>query len=57
MSLLDGGGVTGYVLYYSILFAMLGSTFLVFIYLWKKGRLDMDEEAKYQMLYSDKEEQ
>ena len=50
MNVLDGGGVTSYLVYYSMVCALVGSTLLVFIYLWFKGRLDMDEEAKYQMM-------
>jgi hypothetical protein len=55
MSALDGGGVTGYVMYYALASAMVGSTFLVFIYLWKRGRLDSDEEPKYQMMKAEGE--
>jgi len=39
--------MTGFVLHYSLLFALFGSALLVFIYLWKTKRLDMDEEAKF----------
>lgn len=46
----DGTGVYGSLLHYSVLFALMGSTLLVFIHLWRKGRLDMDEKAKYQMM-------
>lgn len=46
----DTTGITGSLLHYSILIALAGSTLLVFIYLWSKGRLDMDEEPKMQML-------
>jgi hypothetical protein len=55
MNVLDGGGVTSYLVYYSMVCALVGSTLLVFIYLWFKGRLDMDEEAKYQMMLTDEE--
>ena len=55
MNVLDGGGVTSYLVYYSMVCALVGSTLLVFIYLWCKGRLDMDEEAKYQMMLTDEE--
>jgi hypothetical protein len=44
---LDGGGVTGYILHFSMIMALGLSTLLLFFYLKKKGRLDMDEEAKY----------
>lgn len=52
----DGSGVYGSLLHYSFLFALMGSTFLVFVYLWRKGRLDMDEEAKWQMMKEEKDE-
>ena len=55
MNVLDGGGATSYLVYYSMVCALVGSTLLVFIYLWFKGRLDMDEEAKYQMMLTDEE--
>ncbi|MCH9626891.1 MAG: hypothetical protein S4CHLAM2_05220 [Chlamydiales bacterium] len=47
--MIDGVGVYGFVLHYSLLFAFFGSAFTVFLYLWRKKRLDMDEEAKYSM--------
>lgn len=47
---MDGGGIYGQMLHYSLVFAIVGSTFLIFFYLWRKGRLDMDEEAKWQMM-------
>ncbi|MFT5316908.1 MAG: hypothetical protein ACI8RA_000148 [Chlamydiales bacterium] len=47
---LDGGGVCGEVMHYSMVIAFVGSALLVFVYLWRKGRLDMDEEPKYQMM-------
>lgn len=49
----DSGGVYGALWHYSMLFALMGSTLLVFIYSWKKGLLGMCEEAKYQMLDED----
>ncbi len=52
----DIGGVYGSLWHYSMVFTLMGSTVLVFIYLWRKGRLDMDEEAKYQMMQSDRME-
>lgn len=42
----DGIGVYGAMLLYSTILAMGGSAFLLFLYLWHKGRLDMDEEPK-----------
>lgn len=49
----DGIGVYGYIFHYSLLVAIVGSTFLIFLYLWSKGRLDMDETAKDQMMKGD----
>lgn len=46
----DGGGVQGSILYYSLTIAYVGSAFLIFIYLYSKGKLDMDEEPKKQMM-------
>ena len=56
MGALDGGGITGYVMYYALASAMVGSTLLVFLYLWKRGRLDSDEEPKYQMMKAEGED-
>lgn len=47
---LDGGGVYGSLLYYSLTIAYVGSAFLIFIYLYRKNRLDMDETAKEEMM-------
>lgn len=43
-------GVQGSILHYSLIIAMVGSAFLIFLHLRRKGRLDMDEEPKLQML-------
>ncbi len=53
--LIDGGGVYGSLLHYTLIMALVGSAFLIFFYLWSKGRLDMDEEPKLQMMRSDEE--
>ncbi|NGX41998.1 MAG: hypothetical protein K940chlam7_00272 [Chlamydiae bacterium] len=52
----DGIGIYGCILHYSMLIAIVGSSFLIFIYLWRKGRLDMDEEPKWEMMKLDDEE-
>jgi hypothetical protein len=54
-AVIDGSGIYGTLFHYSLVIAFVGSAFLAFIYLWKKGRLDMDEEPKFQMLKSDEE--
>lgn len=43
----------GFVLHYTLLFTFFGSALIVFLYLWWKKRLDMDEEAKYSMFEED----
>jgi len=48
--MVDGGGVTGYILHYSFVIAMVLSTLLLFLLLRRKGRLDMDESPKYEMM-------
>ena len=53
----DGIGVYGSIMNYSFLFFLLGSTLLVFIYLWRKGLLGMDEGPKYDMMDSDEDEE
>lgn len=47
---LDGMGVMGSYYHYSMVIAFVGSAFLVFLCLWRKKRLDMDEGPKYQMM-------
>jgi hypothetical protein len=47
--MIDGRGIYGFVLHYAFLFALTGSTFLVFISLWIRKKLDFSEEAKHQM--------
>lgn len=48
--IVDGSGFCGGIFIYAMIFALVGSSFLFFIYLWKIGRLDMDEEPKNQMM-------
>jgi hypothetical protein len=46
----DPNGITGSLLHYSlVLFFVLGAL-VILLYLWKNGRLDMDEEPKYEMM-------
>jgi hypothetical protein len=47
---LDSAGVYGAVLQFTLVAALVGSAFLVFLYLWYKNRLDMDEEPKFRMM-------
>lgn len=53
---LDGGGVCGNIVHYAFIIAFVGSAFLVFLYLWRKGKLDMDEEPKIRMMQDDAED-
>lgn len=46
----DGIGVHGNFLHYGIVISLVGSAFLIFFYLMKKKRLDMDETPKFQMM-------
>lgn len=55
MTVVDGFGVQGSILHYGLVIAFVGSAFILFVYFWKKGRLDMDEEPKFQMMESDQE--
>ncbi len=41
---------SGALFHYAFVLSMVGGAFLVFFYLWRKGRLDMDEEPKLQMM-------
>lgn len=52
-AIVDSTGVYGYFLHYAMTIFFVGSAFLIFLYLWKKKRLDMDEDAKFQMMQSE----
>lgn len=52
--MIDGKGIYGFVLHYALLFAQFGGAFFVLIYLWRKKRLDMEEEPKYYLFYEDR---
>lgn len=52
-AIIDGIGVYGNFLHYGIVIALVGSAFLIFLYLWKKKRLDLDEGPKFQMMQED----
>lgn len=49
-AVMDAMGIYGSVFHYSFVIAFVGSAFMIFLYLWKKKRLDMDEEPKFQMM-------
>jgi len=50
---IDPGGAYGSYLHYAMAIFFVGSAMLAFIYFWRKGRLDMDEEPKNQMMRDD----
>lgn len=52
-AVIDGIGVYGNFFHYGLVIALVGSALLIFLYLWKKKRLDMDEEPKFQMMQED----
>lgn len=47
---LDGIGAYGEFFHFSMAAAFFGSALLIFINLWRKGELDMDEEPAKHML-------
>jgi cbb3-type cytochrome oxidase subunit 3 len=47
---LDSSGFFGQLLHYLMLIFMMGLTAVIFFYFWREKQLDMDEQAKYQML-------
>lgn len=48
--MIDGIGIYGCVLHYTLVIAFVMSACLIFLYLWRNQRLDMDEEPKFQMM-------
>jgi hypothetical protein len=50
---LDAVGIVGEIFQLSFMMALGASTILVFFYLWRKKRLDMDESPKQKMLEVD----
>lgn len=54
-NVLDGGGVCGSWVHYAFILAFVGSAFLIFLFLWRKNRLDMDEEPKIKMMQDEEE--
>jgi len=49
----DTSGICGGIFHYSLILAFMGSALLSFVYFWSKGRLDMDEAPKIQMMTDD----
>jgi hypothetical protein len=54
---LDAGGQCGSIVHYFFILGFVGGAFLIFLYLWKKNRLDMDEEPKLTMMKEDDDEE
>lgn len=53
---IDSTGVCGSIVHYSLVIMLVGCSMILFLYLWRKGKLDMDEGPKYQMMNDDNEE-
>lgn len=53
--ILDASGVYGGYLHYATIIFFVGSALMAFLYFWRKGSLDMDEEPKFQMMKSEGE--
>jgi hypothetical protein len=53
--MIDPSGIYGSLLSYSLTIVFAGGAFLIFLYLWSKGRLGLDEEAKDQMMKQQEE--
>ena len=53
---MDGSGVYGSIFYWAFTIAFCGSALLLFLYLWRKGRLDMDQEPAERMLKEEKDD-
>lgn len=56
-AVIDGMGLYGHFLHYGIVIALVGSAFLIFLCLWKKKRLDIDEEPKFQMMREERDQE
>lgn len=54
--MIDSFGVYGNYLHYGLVIVFMGSALMMFVYFWMKGRLDMDEDPKFQMMHEDKNE-
>lgn len=53
---IDLSGACGSALHYSLVISFVGGAFLIFLYLWRKNALDMDESPKFQMMESEEED-
>ena len=57
LAVIDGIGVYGNFFHYALVISLVSSAFLIFLYLWRKKRLDMDEEPKFQMMQDEEFDQ
>ncbi len=55
-TVLDASGEYGSIVHYAIVIALVGGAFIAFLYLWKKGKLDMDEQPKFDMMQESPED-
>lgn len=53
--MIDQRGVYGSIFEYAVTILFMGGAILAFLYFWRKGRLDMDEDPKIQMMKDDEE--
>lgn len=56
-AVIDAMGVQGNFFHYALIISLVGSAFIIFFYLWRKNRLDMDEEPKFQMMQDEEVKQ
>ena len=49
-TIIDQAGIYGTAFHYAMIFIFMGSAMMIFVYLWSKNRLDMDEDPKIQMM-------
>jgi len=56
-AVIDGMGLYGHFLHYGIVISLVGSAFLIFLYLWRHKRLDADEGPKFQMMQEEEIQQ
>jgi hypothetical protein len=49
----DGWGLSGLIMDYAMIVTFSGSTVILFCYFWKKGALNFEEDAKFEMLNED----
>ena len=57
IGMVDGVGAYGGLLHWGLTIAFVGSAFLIFLYRWYCGSLDMDEEPKIQMMKMDEDDE